>query len=83
MINYLVDGFNLFVSLRACHRRERLFDLEVVVKLLEFVAIELFVVIQYEGGQYPITTDDVFIYEPLIFVGMMDASASASTYLVK
>ena len=39
--------------------------MEVVAKLFEFVAVELFFVILYDAVRHPIMIDDVFIYKLL------------------
>ena len=54
-----------------------------ITELLELVAVKLFVIIQYDGVWHTITTNDALYTNSLIFAGVMDGNASASTHLVK
>ena len=83
MLDRLVHSFDLPIGLRPCNRKENLLDLEVVIELLEFVAVELCTIIRYHGVEDSIPIDNVLVDELLDLCGHNGQSASASTHLVK
>ena len=61
MLDLLVHGLNLPIGLRSSDQREDLLDLEVVLELLEFFAVELCSIIGYDGVGYSILADNVLV----------------------
>ena len=60
MLDRLVHSFDLAIGLRPYDRREDL-DLEVVVELLEFVAVELCSIVGHDGVGDSVPANDVLV----------------------
>ena len=61
MFDRLIHNLNLPIGLRLCDRWKDLLNLEVIIELTEFVAIELCTIIEYDGVGDSISADDVLI----------------------
>ena len=82
MLDFLVHSFDLPISLKPCDQQEDLV-LEVITEIFKFVAVELCSIFGHDGVEDSVPTNDVHVNKLLDFEGMMDASTSASTHLVK
>ena len=65
MLDHLVHSFDLPIGLRSCDQREDLLDLKVVAEFIEFIAVELCTIIEYDRVGDSIPTNDVMIDELL------------------
>ena len=61
MFDDLIDNFDLPIGLRSCDKGEAFLDMEVVIELLEFIAVKLCIVIRCDGVGDSMLTDDVLI----------------------